>query len=321
MQLVIEPGMAERTVFQAVRSQPDLARAYHREFAACYDTPDPVKRDEAFRALHEKWFDRLKFQSLLQDSIAEFPRVRDNVQRMAVAAARGRNGASMELFGGPGRYAVAAAIPADLFSEPDAFRYWARFELMHIDDILDPAFQFTGTVRPTGPTQASESLVRDRFAVLWAISIDERLAARGLFPPSVETRRKSEFARAFGLNAPDVVDAEFAAMRGRLAGRVTHTQLIEWSKPSRISDAAPLTDSTRAATPVPGSACPACRFPTFDWAPAELVDSVAAMVSAELPHWNRHDGLCGRCAELYRSRQPPTRPLPGSHRVAELQSA
>lgn len=321
MQLMIEPGLAERTVFQAARAQPGQGRAYHREFAACYDIADPVKRDEAFRVLHEKWFDRLGFRSLLLDAIAEFPRVRDNVQRMAVAAARGRGGASMELFGVPGRYAIAASVAADLFFDAEAFRYWARFELMHIDDILDPSFEFSGSLRPAGPTPASESLVRDRFAVLWAIGVDERLAARGWLPQVVYARRRAEFARAFGLSEPGVIETEFDAIRKQLAGGMTHPVLIEWSKRGLAANAAAASDSAKTSAPAPGSACPACRFPTYDWALAEQVDSVATLVGAELPHWNRRDGLCGRCAELYRSRQPQARSAGRPRAVADLQSA
>ena len=50
----------------------------------------------------------------------------------------------------------------------------------------------------------------------------------------------------------------------------------------------------------PGGSCPLCRFPTFQWAGADVLTPAAEeAVRQHFPQWTRVRGCCARCAELY----------------------
>src|SRR5262249_30365632 len=158
--------------------------------------------------LHEGWFDRLGMRRQILDLLSEFPFLTKSVARAAVADARGRP--SVELFGGPGHYTVAIGMTPALLLEKPRFDASARHELQHIEDMLDPAFGFDRALQPSGATLAGQNLTRDRYAVLWAINIDARSAARSRAVPDLD-RRKQQFARVFGWRDEQAMRTAFDA--------------------------------------------------------------------------------------------------------------
>ena len=51
----------------------------------------------------------------------------------------------------------------------------------------------------------------------------------------------------------------------------------------------------------PGSLCPLCSFPTFEWHddPATLPAGALAMVRADFPRWDPSEGACRQCLDSY----------------------
>ena len=296
MIVFIKPQLMETVVFEATR---DNGRDYQREFSACYDEADPDRRESAFRAVHERWFEKLGFRGRLLELLGEFKFVQSQVARLVVADVIGVRRQGIELFGAPGRYNVVISLcPSFLLNARD-MSVWARHELQHIDDMLDPAFGFDRSLAPGGPTDAARNLHRDRYALLWAISIDARTSRRGLAPESVKAKRRLEFARAFGFDDAAQAEQPFTDLwDSMLEDRPTHSNLLELARDGLANRDE--TDS-RTSTPLGGTACPLCKFPTFDWVPRQdMPEGLTASVRADFEDWNSEDGICIRCAEIYR---------------------
>ena len=303
MLLILEPSLVERAVFEFVRREAGLTPRYHAEFAACHVETDADARDAAFRAMHERWFERLGLRARLMDEVARFPRVRDGVARVAVADARGRGRQSVELFGRAGAYTVAVAVSPLLLLEAETFRRWIRSELLRVDDMLDPTFEFDVRLQLGDGAAGLTQRLRDRYALLWAISVDARLSESDAAPDELRRRRVDELARAFSLPLSSA-QAVFAQLWSEArVQRPSHPALV-----ARVHDgwpdvAAPMDASACDPAPVPGAPCPLCRFPTHDWMrPADLPGAVAREIRSDFPAWRPTDGVCGRCAELYRGR-------------------
>jgi hypothetical protein len=320
MKIVVQPELIERVVFEAAREDARLSRRFHRAFARCYDELDPDRRERAFRRINDEWFERLGLRERIAAIVTEFPFIRAGVERVVVADAASARGQSAELFGEPGRYSVGLKIYAGLLLRDGDFQTWARHELLHIDDMLDPAFGFDRAVRPAGDSVASRNLVRERYALLWAMSIDARLERHGTAAPEIRERRRQEYRRAFGPAGERAMGAFDELWQRFQTERPSHPQLLALasaatSEPrpsgreprpegrgSEVNAQERLGEDFELPPPAPGSPCPLCRFSTFDWLAAGSVGGVAAAIREDFPDWTSADGVCGRCGELYRSR-------------------
>ena len=309
MYLGIQPNLVERAVFEAVRQDGTLRPLYERQFADCYKHPEGPKREQAFAQLHEKWFNDLGLRDLIVQLVNEFSFFRDRVDRLMVAKAPGPKAQTAELFGSEGQYTVVIAVaPATLLDRP-AFQYWARHEFMHIDDMLNPAFQYDSSQRPVGSNIAASNLLQDRFAVLWALSVDARLARRELAPTQMRERRKTEFMRAFASAQSECETEAFDRLwENEQIDATNHRQLLKWAQegPPGLAEAGRSIEGS-SAQPSAGSPCPLCGFPTFDWADAAQGQQAREAVRRDFPDWTSTQGLCGRCAEVYRSCNCPDR--------------
>jgi len=56
---------------------------------------------------------------------------------------------------------------------------------------------------------------------------------------------------------------------------------------------------------LPGSPCPLCKFPTYNWVddPESICDEmVIEAIQIDFPDWESKDGACDRCVEVYELR-------------------
>lgn len=306
MDLIVQPDLVERAVFEAARRDNALRPHYERQFADCYDYRPGERRDRAFARLHERWFDELELRDRIAEAVAEFPHFLARVGRLVVARAPTPRSQSVELFGSPDQYTVAVAVaPSTLLDRP-AFECWARHEFMHVDDMLDPAFGFNDALRPSGATTAVRNLVRDRYAVLWAMCVDARLASRGRMPDEARARREKELIRVFALEDSEATRRALSARWD--AGewlKPTHALLLSWAQggvPELCMFGA--RNGTKRSCQG-GAPCPLCGFPTFDWmTDAAELGAIRDAVRMEVPQWRPTQPICRRCAEVYRVGAP-----------------
>jgi len=174
-------------------------------------------------------------------------------------------------------------------AELEVFLY---HELTHLHDMVNPAFGYRAELAGVGLSPSQQRAARERYRVLWDVSIDGRLCRAGRTTVAPREARWVEFTRGFQLWP----EARQADVFERLWSNPspTHAEIESW-----IAEHARLRCTEG---PNPGAPCPLCGFPTFAWASMESVkDTVLDAVRREFPNWNSEQGLCRRCAEVYRA--------------------
>jgi len=293
-----EPRLVEAAVLAALRGRPAEAE-FRTAREALYLLEGAEERETAFGALHAAWFTRLGLGAAVVAALREHPAVSTGTDRCLVQPARSRHDEGAELFvaqpeASPDRRrTLVLSLHPQTFADLDRLRMLLRRELLHVADMLDPAFGYS----PQDPTAATlpPALLRSRYGLLWNVFVDGRLTRRGELPPEVRARRLREFAVAFPMLGARTEEA-FERLFG--AATLTHADLVRFALDPRAAGDAPRTGVE------PGERCPLCQCPTyaFEPAPERLSLAVQARIRERSPHWAATDGLCQQCADLYRAR-------------------
>ena len=271
---------------------------FHRAREKLYDLLDPDDRNAAFFKLHLEWFREWGLEALLTKPLEEFPQLARALHILAFRKSRGKDDDGTELYVNEAgdRNGVVAMRPERLERDIDLLPF-LRHELTHLHDMVDPVFGYCPELPILGPSQSSHRLARERYRLLWDVSIDGRLSHRGHPAIASQDQRWLEFATAF----PFWTEARQHKIFNSLWANPipTHSELVEL-----VSDPRELLS---ASAPRPGALCPLCGFPTFAWADlASLADRIVGAIQAEFPHWTVEQGACARCASIYRVNRPQT---------------
>lgn len=289
----LDPGLVEAAVLLEIASRPPAqASRFRRQREPLYLIDDPDRRERAFLELHGSWFRELGLLDRLRAAIREGPAIGESVSRCVVLRAirAGDEGADLHEDGSPmaaGRPALAVRLRPETLLEPDRLAALLRHELIHVADMLDPSFGYRRegggeVVRP-----GYEGLVRQRYRVLWDITVDGRLAARGLPPVAPEAARLREFRETFPMLGGS---AESWFRRLSVEPRPRHDEL--W----RFACAPP--------DPVGTPACDLCGMPgsARPGSTGAIDETTAEAIRSDFPGWTGRGHTCGRCVELYESR-------------------
>jgi hypothetical protein len=178
-------------------------RAFRRERDRIYEVVEPADREARFTAFHQRWFVRLELYHGVERVVAERPELAARLDdcRVVPAAKRTDEGADLldrVALGHPGAppLLVMRLRPATLV-EPDVLRLLLRHELTHVWDMLDPAFGYERVLPGCEDGPAHDNILRDRYRVLWDVSIDGRLVRAGLGDEAMRVVRWREFAATF----------------------------------------------------------------------------------------------------------------------------
>jgi len=284
----LDPHLVEESVLLASdAASPPIRHGYRRERDAIYEIADSEKREAAFRDLDARWFDRLGLGTPLLRLVREFDSVLARVSRCIVLlAARTRDeGADLHDSRGAMPALAVKLTPHSLLSFEEVAPA-LRGELLHVEDMLDPAFDYQRDVPAPEEGAVYEKLLRDRYRVLWNTSVDGRLSARGQLAKGGEARRRQEFLATFSM-----LEAEAEAHFERLfhGSRPSHRELLSFAR----------SVEGRAA-----GRCPLCRFPTarFRGEGAPLDTRVEEAIRRDFPDWSLSQGICVQCADLYEAR-------------------
>lgn len=304
---------------------------FHREREKLYAILDPDERNTAFFQLHLDWFREWGLERPLTDTLKEFPRVRDQLGVLAVRKTASKNDEGAELYvnetgqrtgllalrmerltndatrsadfsphqrgatlGGrevQETHALAESKRAEARA-PRTLHDYLRHEFTHLDDMLNPAFGYSPALDLPGLNAAQKRLARERYRLLWDITIDGRLNAAGHKPMNPFEQHAAAFARGYSFWPEQRQVETFASLWQCRAPR--HTDFL-----ALIADPRGLRDAHR---PVPGASCPLCDFPTFHWAdPETLSPDILRRITAEFPAWLPAQGACNRCVETYQA--------------------
>jgi len=266
-------------------------RRFHAERERCYRVLEADERVTAFARVHLSWFSEWGFEKFLTGVAGRFPRLADELTALAFRQARGKADEGAELYcdAGAHRRGIVSLRPERFAADAPLTRF-LHHELAHLADMVDDRFGYSPDLDRTGQTASQLRLTRERYRVLWAVSIDGRLIQRELETVADQTQRRAEFERAFAF-LPEARRTElFAALwNGALA---THGAILGLASDPRGLQ------GTHA--PVPGADCPLCGFAAFAWTDASVLKPAAlARIRAEFPTWREAEPLCARCAEMY----------------------
>ncbi|NUM53803.1 MAG: hypothetical protein HUU46_09195 [Candidatus Hydrogenedentes bacterium] len=229
-----DPQLIELTVHAAVRGAA-LEHEYQDAREACYESPDSEARERAFVALNQEWFARLCLAAPVLKVIEECPDVSARTARCILAPAYRARDECAELYGHTplpcaGKPTMVIRLRPESFARPDEMTGLLRHELMHISDILDPAFGYDPSPQQFLHDDGVPTVLRDRYRVLWDTYIDGRLVQEGRGAGIPYERRRTEFCLVFKMLDPLNI-AAFDKVFG--AVELTHRQILELSRSPR----------------------------------------------------------------------------------------
>jgi hypothetical protein len=288
--------LVEEAVWAAILGHREAGK-FHRERETPYAATDPEARERLFARFYFAWFDRLDLAGPIAAALQEQETALAPARRILFGPATTEKREGAELFvAGPGEFSVVVTLRPQILVDRRACLTLLRRELLHIADMLDPAFAYEPRLPPSEVGPAHDRRLQDRYRVLWNCSVDGRLVRLGRIDPAARDDRLREFGRAFATLA----DAAGGCFDRLFSGpRPTHPELVEIAAdpqagfglcPSRASSA---------------GRCPLCGFPTVDLEPDPSLlppDALRALAS-EFPAWRPELGICPQCADLYRSRR------------------
>lgn len=287
--------LVEEAVMLAERTATvEKARAFRQARNRAYQIADADGREAAFREVHREWFATLGLQGAIEQAIGQPGNLSGRLSQCRVLRAVRPQEEGADLFdravpdGEADRrpLLVIKVRPALLLDTPFLSGF-LRHELVHISDMLDPAFGYRRALPPSDDGPSADNIVRDRYRALWDVTIDGRLARQGMGSPQTRALRAGEFEAAFPMLGPDAAGL-FAEWFDRV--EPTHERLVEFAM-------RPPAASRNAHT----GRCPVCRFPvaSLDRNPERLSVAARQRIERDYPGWRVDHGLCAQCLDLY----------------------
>lgn len=306
MQIRLDPFLTEAVVLQEItrrQEQGDLTpfREYHIAADRLYHRL-PDAREAAFRKLHSQCFARLGFAENLQTGLRAFPEIDAQVAELLVALAGTAVEEGADLSpehgngSGHGNMRVGIRLQPHRFLDLAALQRYLQHELLHVVDLLNPEFGYE--------RETVGNIIRNRYRLLWCLSIDARLEAAGRQPLADKPIHWRQFDAQYGKFAPEVRHAIFEQLWRPESP--PHAVLLQMAMDSEAllrlaGDAGHKGEGSPRPTLLPGSPCPLCRFPSYHFVEHRgLLDpTLTAVIQQDFPDWTRDKGLCARCLEAY----------------------
>ncbi|MCC6156305.1 MAG: hypothetical protein IT367_21240, partial [Candidatus Hydrogenedentes bacterium] len=192
-------------------------------------------RERAFVALNQEWFARLRLVAPVLKVIEECPDVSSSTARCILAPAYRARDECAELYGHTptpcaDKPTLVIRLRPESFTRPDEITGLLRHELMHISDMLDPAFGYDPSPQQFLHDDGVPTVLRDRYRVLWDTYIDGRLVQEGRAAGIAYERRCAEFGQVFKVLESFSI-AAFDKVFG--ASELSHRHLLELSRNPR----------------------------------------------------------------------------------------
>jgi hypothetical protein len=295
-----DPKLMEEAVFHVQRDSY-VARELDERRRRIYEISEPEERERLFQDLYREWFVRLGLGDAIEQALQELPIISALVNDCYIACATQAKQEGAELFVAPKdaseksqRRTLRILIRPESLLERETAITFLRYELYHIADMLDPAFAYHPTLPSTDGGPTYDTLVTNRYRVLWSITISGRMMRRGWLTQTTRSQALKDFCQAF----PMLQD-----------GAEKYFELFFDADQPRHSTLAAYAVNPRAAVgqldyrSVAGTHCPLCRFPShcFEPDPEKMAAEVLAAIAQDFPGWSPARGLCAQCADLYRA--------------------
>lgn len=308
-----DPKLVEETVFHAQRDSY-VARELDERRSRVYELSEPDERERLFHDLYRSWFARLGLGKPIDEALREQAIIAALVGSCYIVCATQAKEEGAELFVASDRAldenqrrTLRILIRPESLLKPECAITFLRRELFHIADMLDPAFAYEPALPKTDGGPTYDTLITNRYRVLWDVTINGRMVRRGWLTDSVRDQQLRDFRQAFPMLEER---GEEYFRRFFDADQPKHSELAAFAFDPRAA-AGHLKGQTAL-----GTHCPLCKFPThsFEPEPENLGDEVLVAISQDFRQWTPAQGLCAQCADLYRASQlslAAARALPG----------
>ena len=282
-----------------------LYKEYHDKRDAIYEM-DEERRPRRFRELDEEFFNRLGYDTFLSEVFDEYPDIEEKIKEVHVRRATTRQNEGSNVVD-EGTKVIIRLYPELFIEGSSEIRTVIRHELMHVSDMMNSKFEYN-VDEDFGRSPMEERIIRDRYRLFWDISVDGRLINSGRETTASKEERKKEFDSFFSKIPEETRDLIFEKLWNS-EEPLPHNKMVELSKDTNLVLALAagnrsvdeLVEETKDLGPLPGTTCPLCGFPSFDWIEEVANDEdTAKVINEEYPDWKPQDGVCSRCAEYYK---------------------
>ncbi len=183
LNIQFDPFFVEEAVFlyakADVREKEALIRDFHREREELYNRNSTVEeRNQFFKNFYENYFEKTGLKERFEKNILEFPLLLRSDVLIFVKRVWTKKDEEVELFNQDGQKTIYVGLQVIRVLDQTFLETFLRRELMHISDILDPAFEYNPQASLGGKNELEDNLIRDRFRVLWDMDIHERLSKK-----------------------------------------------------------------------------------------------------------------------------------------------
>ncbi len=282
-----------------------LYKEYHDKRDAIYEMEEE-RRPKRFRELDSDFFSRLGYDVFIKEVFEEYPDIEEKINEVHVRRATTRQNEGSNVVD-EGTKVIIRLYPELFIEGSSEIRTVIRHELMHVSDMMNSKFEYN-VDEDFGRSPMEERIIRDRYRLFWDISVDGRLTNSGRETTATKEERKKEFDSFFSKIPEETRNLIFDKIWNS-EDPLSHNKMVELSKDtnkvlalaagSRSVDE--LVEETKDLGPLPGTTCPLCGFPSFDWIEEVANDEATAkVINEEFPDWKPQDGVCSRCAEYYK---------------------
>lgn len=284
----------------------ELYNEYHEKRDAIYEI-EQAQRSKRFKDLDNEFFNRLGYDGYIAEIFDEFPDIKEVVEEVHIRRATTRQNEGSNIVD-DGRKVIIRLYP-ELFIEGNEIRRVLRHELMHVLDMMDKDFGYKMD-EDFGLSPMEERIIRDRYRLFWDIYVDGRLVNKGMETIVTREERRREFDSFFSKIPTEKRELIFKKIWDA-EETFTHNKMLEMAndinKVLALASVGPsneeLVEETKKLGPLPGTTCPLCGFPSFDWVEEAGEDEdIVKIIKSDFPDWEPHNGVCSRCAEYYKLR-------------------
>ena len=292
-----------------------LMEEYHKEVDPIYDIDDVIDREEEFDKLYEKFFlSNLGYGKVIKEVFDEFPFLNEKISDVYINMDLMREEANLMKKDPdePGNLRkIKFKMRPEIFGDTNELRKSIRHELMHVKDMLDDDYGYDIRV-PAGLNTTEENFVRDRYKILWDIYIDSRLIKEGRETMETKEKRFAWFSGIYRKLPNEQKVVMFDNFWNK--EKITHKEMLDMA--TDMMKAVPLLGGDASDAELEkekqsywsGRQCPLCKFPTHKWskdinpegANGEKAKKLQNAIKADFPKWTAEEGVCERCAELYK---------------------
>lgn len=180
IETVIESRMRSATDRMAKRLEKDYRRHAEDIYSASADETD---RETGFRSVYKTLFKKLDYPGFFAESLEPFPLLTRRLDKIVVFNARHKRdeGADLPAAGPEKAASVRAAlhIMPQRFADDTALDTFLKFNWLQLQDLLDPAFGYTGDAVFQGRHPAEVQQLANVYSLLWALYASHRMHLNG----------------------------------------------------------------------------------------------------------------------------------------------